>query len=72
MAAQEGQLVGHDRLVLRAVVDVEVVDTRIDAQLPERGATSRLDRGAGAATWSAPPAQTSHGQCSPAAWMAGR
>jgi hypothetical protein len=48
MAAQEGQLVGHDRLVVRAVVDVEVVDARIDAQLPEEGATSRLDRGAGA------------------------
>ena len=44
MAAKEGELVGDDRLVLRAVVDVEVIDAGIGAQLAERGPPRRRDR----------------------------
>jgi hypothetical protein len=44
MALEELKLVGDDRLVLRAVVDVEVVDARVDAQLTLRGAPWRIDR----------------------------
>ena len=41
---QEGELVGDDGLVLGAVVDVEVVDAGVGAQLAERRAARRLDR----------------------------
>src|SRR4051794_31747285 len=41
--AQEGDLVGEDRLVLGPVVDVEVIDPRIDAQLTEWSAAGRRD-----------------------------
>lgn len=47
MAAQELQLVGHDRLVGRPVIDVEVVDARVGPQLAERCPARRGDRRTG-------------------------
>ncbi len=45
MATKEGNLVSDDLLVLRAVVDIEVIDTRIGTQLTERGSACGCDRG---------------------------
>jgi hypothetical protein len=47
MALEELDLVGDERLVLGAVVDVEVVDPRIGAQLAERRPAGGGDRRAG-------------------------
>ena len=44
MAVQKAELVGDDGFVFDAVVDVEVVDSRIDAQFAMRGAAGSLDR----------------------------
>ena len=44
VAAQELDLVGDDRLVLGAVVDVEVVDAGVGAQLAQRRAPGGGDR----------------------------
>src|SRR5207248_543710 len=43
VATKESELVGDYRLVLWAVVDVEVVDTRVDTQLAVRGAPRGVD-----------------------------
>src|SRR4051812_21961463 len=47
VAEEELDLVRHDRLVRRAVVDVEVVDAGIGAQLSEWGTAGGGDRRAG-------------------------
>src|SRR6188474_308287 len=47
VAAKEVDLVGDQRLVLRAVVDVEVIDTRVGAQLALRRPPCGGDRGVG-------------------------
>jgi hypothetical protein len=44
MASQEPEFVGNDRFVLGAVVDIEVVDSRVHAQLAVRSTPRRLDR----------------------------
>jgi hypothetical protein len=44
VAVKESELVGDDCLVLWAVVDVEVVDARVVAQLAVRGALRGVDR----------------------------
>ena len=36
--AKKGDLISHHRLVLWAIVDVEVINVRVDAQLPKPGA----------------------------------
>ena len=46
VTAQERELVAHDCLMWRSVVDVEVVDARVDAQLSQRCSTCRCYRGA--------------------------
>ena len=43
MAVQKAELVGDDGFVFDAVVDVEVVNSRIDAQFAMRGAAGSLD-----------------------------
>jgi len=44
VALEKLELVSDYRFVLRAVVDVEVVDTRVHAKLSFRGAPGRIDR----------------------------
>ena len=45
MTSEECELIGHHGFVLRAVVDVEVIDARIGAQLTVRRAPSGFDGG---------------------------
>ena len=44
VALEKLEFVGDDRLVLRAVVDIEVVDTWVHAKLTLRGAPRCVDR----------------------------
>ena len=47
MTAEESDLVGNHRFELGPVVDVEMVDTGVGAQLSERGTPRRRDRRTG-------------------------
>jgi hypothetical protein len=44
VSPKEGELIGDDELVLWAVVDIEVIDSRVGLELSPRGATCRRDR----------------------------
>jgi hypothetical protein len=71
VTAKEPELVRDDRLVLSTIVDVEVIDARVDAQLAVRARRAASIAGSGPATWSSPATHTSQGQCSVSAWPIG-
>jgi hypothetical protein len=47
VATEEIELVGEERLVCGAVVDIEVIDSRVGAELTERRLAGGGDGGAG-------------------------
>lgn len=71
VAPEKVELVGNDGVVFGAVVNVEVADTGVGANLALGRPLAAAIAGSGSATLSSSATHTSQGQCSVSAWRIG-